>query len=370
MEPTGRDSEVARRRLPGGRLAAVLAGVVLGLALATAVALGIRALEEKPSERAAPPPAAAPAADSPAEAAPFGSQAIDLPLERVEGLAILDDDHACVFGKNALACSPDRGDSWMPFGELPERILAVVGESGEVLAAAADGTVWSMAPGRPPALRASPPAELGVVDAAARGDQVFLLAHRYDRPSDPMKLPRVVATTILALGGGGRLETRASLPGWAGERLLVQPGGEITIWAPFDTKAQRSRDGGRTFAPVPRDERLGAEYGHLLATIERRIEPARAGRPARSLSTLLLSADHGSTWDVALETEGELVVQFAGPDDGVAVARVEGTVYRSKGGGRFEPVVTDDRLADAVDAGRLGDRWLIVTSAGTALRIP
>lgn len=366
MERTDRDTEAGTGpERTGSGLRAGLVGLALGLVLAGAVALGFRTFGARTEAPPAPAPAPVPAAE-PSAADPWTV----LPLDRVDGLAVLDGRSACVRGSTELACTADGGETWVPSGELPDRILAVVQQEGEVRVATADGTVWAVPPGGAPVVRGSPPAELGVVDAAARGAEVFLLAHRYDRPTDPMKLPRVVATTVLALGEGGRLETRSSLPGWAGERLLLQPGGELTIWAPFDAKAHRSRDGGRTFRPVPRTERLGAEFGGLLATIERRVERASQGRPARSLSTLLLSTDRGSTWDVALETEGELVVQFAGPGDGLAVARAEGTVYRTGEGGRFEPVLSDDRLADAVDAARLGDRWLVVTSTGVALRLP
>lgn len=368
MERTDRDSaDAARPARTRGRLGAALVGLAVGLGLAAATFFGVRALDRAPPRRVQAPPAPA---EAPADTAPADDAATALPLDRIEGLAALGDTTACAWGKNALACTADGGSSWTPFGELPDRILAVVLQEGEVRAATADGTVWAVAPGAAPTIRSAPPADLGVVDAAGRGGEVFLLAHRYDRPTDPLRLPRVIATAVLALGADGRLESRASLPGWAGERLLVQPDGELTIWAPFDTKAQRSRDGGRTFRPVPRNERVGAEYGGLLATIERRIEPARQGRPARSMSTLLLSPDHGATWNVALETEGELVVQFAAAGDGIAVSRAEGTVYRSRDGGRFEPVLDDDRLADAVDAARLGARWLVVTSTGIALRLP
>lgn len=369
MEPTGRDRAGTRPGRTGNGLRAGLVGLAVGLALAGLGVWGFRALAP-PATPPAPPPAGDREAAAATPAPPAPDRGTDLPIERVDGLAVLDERTACVRGRAELACTADGGESWAPFGELPDRILAVVRQEDEVRVATADGTVWAVTPGLPPVLRGAPPAELGVVDAAARGGEVFLLAHRYDRPTDPLRLPRVVSTTVLALGAGGRLETRGSLPGWAGERLLVQPGGELTIWAPFDAKAHRSHDGGRTFRPVPRTERLGAEFGGLLATIERRVERSRQGRPARSLSTLLLSPDRGATWDVALETEGELVVQFDGPDDGLAVARVEGTVYRTRGGGRFEPVLTDDRLADAVDAARLGDRWLVVTSTGVALRLP
>jgi hypothetical protein len=357
------DIEGAKPPRARGPLYAGLLGLAAGLGIAALLGFGLRGAGGPPPPEPAPP---APEAPPP----PPTTDAVALPLDRVEGLAVLGDALACAHGGRALACTADRGDTWLSFGELPDRILAVVRQGEELRAATADGTVWAVRPGAPPQVRSEPPDDLGVVDAAARDGEVFLLAHRYDRPADPMRLPRVIATAVLALGAEGRLEPRASLPGWAGERLLVRPKGELTIWAPFDSRAHRSRDGGRTFSPVPAGERVGAEFGGLLATIERRIEPATQGRPARALSTLLLSRDGGTTWDPALEAEGELVVQFAGPDDGVAVAREERTIYRTTAEGRLVPSLEDRRLADAVDAGRFDDRWLVVTTTGVGFRLP
>jgi hypothetical protein len=363
MAPNAADIGDAKATKGRGPLYAGLLGLAAGLGIAALFGFGLRGPGEPPPREAAPPePEVAPA--------PVPTDTVALPIDRVDGLAVLGDALACAHGGRALACTADRGDTWLSFGELPDRILAVVRQGGEIRAATADGAVWAVAPGEPPQVRSEPPDDLGVVDAAARGAEVFLLAHRYDRPTDPLRLPRVTATAVLVLGEDGRLETRASLPGWAGERLLVRPGGEVTIWAPFDARAHRSRDGGRTFAPVPTGERLGAEFAGLLATIERRVEPAKQGRPARALSTLLLSRDGGSTWDPALETEGELVVQFAGPDDGVAVAREGWTIYRTTAEGGLAPALEDRRLADAVDAGRFDDRWLVVTSTGVGFRFP
>lgn len=307
-----------------------------------------------------PPPAPAPPLDHPRD--------MVLPLDGVDRITALGGASACILGGRRIACTEDAGETWTPLSELPEHALAVARVQGETLVAAADGAVYAVFADGPASLRALAPPELSIVDAVTRHGEMFLLAHRYDDPRDPLRLPRVSQTVLLFLEPEGRLAERGRVSGYAGERLLAQ-GDEIATFAPYDPRAFRSTDGGRTFRRVPARERLAASFGGLLATVERRSEKMPGGG-ARPVSTLVVSGDGAATWSVGFEAPGELVVDFLDARRGVVIARDDAAAFVTADGARtFRLAVQDERLADAVDVAGVGAGWIAVTAGGHGIRI-
>jgi photosystem II stability/assembly factor-like uncharacterized protein len=240
---------------------------------------------------------------------------------------------------------------------------------GETLVAAVDGAVYAVFADGPASLRALAPRGLNIVDAATRGGEMFLLAHRFDAPTDLLRLPRVLETVLLVTASERRLEERGHVAGHAGERLLAQ-GEEIVIFALHDTRAFRSGDGGRTFERVPARQRVAARFGGLLAAIERRSEKLPDGGGARPMSSLLTSADGGTTWSVAFDAPGELVVDFRDAKHGIVVSRDEAAAFLTKDGGKgFKVAAQVEALADTVDVAAVGAGWIAVTADGYSLLI-
>src|SRR5262249_30994141 len=152
----------------------------------------------------------------------------------------------------------------------PDHVLAVARVDGEGLAASTDGAVYAVTP-ELAVLRAMAPRGLTVGDAADRKGTLWPLGHRYSPPADALHLPVVTSTEGPELGEGGELTRRGTIPGYGGDRLLLQ-GDTIATYAVYDALAFRSTDGGRTFRRVPAREPLAADYDGLLATVARRSE--------------------------------------------------------------------------------------------------
>jgi len=343
-------------------------GAVTGIAVAT---LGLGFWLGRGADAPVPPPAPPPAETPPqAESRPQRPFAVALPIDQAGRLVALGGAEACALGGRRLTCTTDGGATWSEPVDLPAAPLAVVRFGEARLAAAVDGVVYELGDGTPTPW-AAPPGELAVVDAAASGGTLWLLAHRYDEPGDPMKLPQVVETAVYTLGPGGTLEHRGSLGGYGGERILVEPTGGVVTWAPFDLRAWRSSDGGRSFRRLSAAQRFGADFGGLQVAVERRADRLPGpGRKARPASALLVSSD-GSAWETVLEAPGELLVDFADATTGVVIARGEGVAHLTTDGGRsFSELWRDDRLDEAVAVAHVDGRFLAVTGRGLAFVLP
>lgn len=296
-----------------------------------------------------------------------------LPLDRVDRFLSLGPYEACVLGGRHLACTPDGGETWDERAPLPAPVLAGLARGqGRVLFACLDGSVVESLPGMEPEVLLSLPDEVGLVDALAAGDSLYLLGQRYDEPDDPgLRLPTVDRTLLYALGADLRLDERGGLPGFAGDRLLLQGRDALALYASVDRRAWGSSDGGRTFRRLPHDRRIGADIDGLHVAVERRAERLPGpGRPARPASTLWLSHDEGERWEAALEVPGELVVHFVDRRLGLAIAKADGVAWITRdGGGHFDPLLHDDRLESVVDVGWLGGRFVAVTRSSLLLSI-
>lgn len=356
------------------RLSARLAraGAVGGLALAT---LGIGFwLGDRGRPEAAPAVVQAPAPTpvAPAEAElPAGPHAVALPIDAVSRLVALGGAEACALGGRQLTCTEDAGATWSAPVELPDPPLAVVRFGAARLAAAVDGTVYELRAGASPETWAAPPGDLAVVDATARDGTLWLLAHRYDEPADELRLPRVIETVVFTVGESGSLVRRGGLRGYGGERILVEPGGSVVTWAPFDLRAWRSKDGGASFRRLSANQRFGADFGGLQVAVERRADRLPGpGRPARPASALLVSSD-GSAWSSVLETPGELLVDFADARTGVVIARGESLAQITRdGGATFSDLWRDDRLDGASAVAHVDGMFLAGTNDGRMIRLP
>lgn len=305
-----------------------------------------------------------------------GPREIDLSLDRIDRLLPLEGGGICATARGALVCSGDRGESWASFGSLDEPILAVAAPSGlefpggagpGLVAAAADGGLYRMAPGASPTLHTRPDAALHVVDASTRAGRLILLAHRYDTPEDELRLPRVVETLLLEATWGGGLKELGRWRGFGGERLLLEEGSIVTF-ALSDRRAWRSNDGGASSRRLPVHERFGADFGGLRAVVERGAERLPGpGRPARAISRLWI-ARSGGDWENALEVEGAMLVDFADASLGLVVATDEATAWLTTDGGRtFQPWLTDERLAGAVAASHVAGRFVVALGGGRVL---
>lgn len=300
-----------------------------------------------------------------------GTAPSQLPMDWVERLLPFGPYEACAVGGRHLACTSDGGETWEARDPLPAPILAGVARGqGRFLFACLDGSLVESLPGMEPEVLLSLPGEYGLVDAVATDETLYVLAQRYDEPDDlALRLPTVDRTVLFSLGSDLRLEERGSIPGFGGDRLLLQGRDAVAIYASVDRRAWKSRDGGRNFARLPHDRRLGADFDGLHVSVERRAERLPGpGRPARPSSTLWLSTDGGERWDAALEVPSELLVTFVDRRLGVAIARGDGVAWVTRdGGGSFEPLLHDDRLEGAVDVGWLGGRFVALTRNGLLL---
>lgn len=338
----------------------------LGLALGM-ICLGLLAgfwLRGAPPQL--PAPASIPEAEPEIPTVPEGPLKVELPLSRIDRLLSVGGRDACATGRGSLACSRDGGQTWSDFGTVGEPILAVMElADGSLLAAAADGGLYLVAEGREPAFRMRPEGSLQVVDAAARDGAIVLLAHRYDEPTDELRIPRVVETILLAVAADGELREMGRSRGFGGERLLLERDAVVT-WALSDLRAWRSRNGGRTLQRLQGNERFGADFGGLRAVVERRSERLPGpGRPARLVSSLWVDREQGA-WERALELPGSLLVDFADENIGVVVAKEEGTAWLTIDGGRsFEAFVQDERLQGIADLSHVDGRFVVALAEGT-----
>lgn len=356
--------------VPRRRLRSLLPPLVILAATALAAGLGLSQLGRRARGAPRAPVAAAAAVVEPAKlpVRASGVRATPLPLTEVERLYALGGPFACAVGGREVACTADAGESWVWFGRAEEPVLALARVEGELLAATRDGAIVALEPGRSPVARTAPPVDLVVVDAAGTGDALWLLAHRFLPPRSELEVARVGATQLLTFEAPSALRPRGALPGHAGEKLLAGADGSFTIFDLLSPRAFRSRDGGRSFAPVPPTERLAARFGALSVTIERSVERLEGpGRPARARSTALLSRDEGRSWSAALEVVGELFVAFEPSGRGVLVAPGEEAAWAIEPGGAPTLLRHDARLAAAVDVAFVADRALVVTEDGEAL---
>ncbi len=301
---------------------------------------------------------------------------IRLPLERIDTLVAIDDESACALGGATVVCTEDGGVRWPLTGELPARAVAVArGSDGGYLVASDDGGIHSLSPGSPPVrvgdgIAASNPAgreQPSMVDAASRDGRLVLLAHRFDRPADPMRLPRVIQTVLYSVTSAGDVEALGEAKGFLGDRLLLQTDGGIVTFASVDTRAWRSTDGGRSFRRLPDSRRFGADFDGIQIAIERWADRLPGpGRPARPASALYASRDDGESWDPVFETTGETLVDFRDAEVGLVIAREEGTAYLTTDGARsFRALRHDDRLYEAVAVAHVGGRFIVATSDGS-----
>ena len=320
--------------------------------------------------RDVPVPVPAPAPVAPPEES-RGPLPVALPIDSVSRLVALGGAEACALGGRRLACTQDGGATWGEPVELPDPPLAAVRFGASRLVAAADGTVYELRPGAAPEAWAAPPGDLAVVDATAQGGTLWLLAHRYDAPEGDLQLPRVIETVVFTVGSSGTLDRRGGLRGYGGERILVEPAGAVTTWAPFDLRAWRSADGGGSFGRLPANQRFGADFGGLRVAVERRADRLPGpGRPARPASALLVSTD-GAPWESVLETPGELLVDFADARTGLVIARGESVARLTRdGGASFAELWRDDRLNDAAAVAHVDGAFLAATGDGLAIRLP
>jgi len=295
-----------------------------------------------------------------------------LPLQRIDRLVPVGARGACALGGREAVCSGDEGLSWDLVFELPSRILALVpaAEAG-LLAATEDGSIHSIDPTGVSKLERQPMDDRSVVDGVASDGKLYLLAHGFDRPVDPLRLPRVVETTLLALGPDGDLEEVGAAKGFIGDRLLVQPNGHVLTFASVDARAWKSTDGGKTFRRLKDGTRFGADYGGLQIAVERwTLRLPGPGRPARPASALYVSRDEGESWNHVFDTNGETIVDFRDQQIGLVVARDEATAWLTTDGAEgFAPVRRDDLLLRTVAVTHVGSRFLVATSDGNVLLI-
>ncbi len=310
-------------------------------------------------------------APAPEPEAPRGPRAVALPLDQVGRLVPIGGAEACALGGRRLSCTTDGGSSWGEPVELPDPPLAVVRFAESLLVAAVDGMVYQLRAGAEAEIWAAPPGDVAVVDATARDGTLWLLAHRYDPPADELHLPTVAETVVYTVGGSGSLERRGSLAGYGGERILVEPDGAVVTWAPFDLRAWRSKDSGRSFRRLSAAQRFGADFGGLQVAVERRADRLPGpGRKARPASALLVSRDGGS-WETVLETPGEILVDFADAATGAVIARGEGLAQITRDGGvSFEELWRDDRLDEATALAHVDGSFLAATGSGVVLLLP
>ena len=310
----------------------------------------------------APKPAAGPEKEIHTEAeAPADGPVV--PLNGIERLVVTSDDEVCAFAGGTLACSEDAGHTWRKAGELDARILAILRTSdGRRVMATDDGAIHTLdADGRPlrrlglPPLRGEVPQ---VVDAQARDGRLWILAHRFDEPKDPMRLPRVVETVVFAVDGE-TIEQVASTPGFSGDRLVAEALGEGVTFASVDARAWRYGTTG--FRRIPDTRRFGATYGSIEVAVERWAERIQGpGKPARPASRVVVSRDGGESWTPAFNTSGEALVDFRDDQVGLVVARDEGIAWlTTDGAASFQPRLRDDRLYQAVSVVHVGGRFLV-----------
>ncbi|AKU90076.1 hypothetical protein AKJ08_0463 [Vulgatibacter incomptus] len=305
--------------------------------------------------------------------------AVESGLGRIERLVSFGETDACSFDGPRITCSKDGGKSWPLRAELPARAVgALRGSEGILLIATDDGRIFSVAENGAASLRAEVPGEPAIVDASQRDGRLFLLAHRFDAPEDPLRLPQVVKTELLALAAEGSLEMLATSAGFRGDRLLIQPNGELITFASVDARAWRSivpreatGSGGRPFVRLPHAGRFGADFGGLQVAIDRWADRLPGpGKPARPASALYVSRDDGAEWEHVFDTTGETLVDFMGPTTGLVVAREEGTAWLTTDGTRsFHSVRKDDRLYETVAVTHSGGRFLVASSRGTILLV-
>lgn len=292
-----------------------------------------------------------------------------IPLPRLERLVATSDDSVCAIGGGAIACSDDAGRTWAPAGEVDARVLAILQSTdGRRVVAADDGAVYTLErDGTVARRRLLPPDARGeipqVVDAQARDGRLWILAHRFDRPDDPLKLPRVVRTVVFTADEDTVAEAVSS-KGFTGDRLLLGTRGGGVTFASVDARAWSFTEGTSALHRIPDARRFGASFGDLQVSIERWAERLEGpGRPARAASRLVVSRDDGATWRQVFETQGEVLVDFRDEEVGLVVARDEATAWlTTDGAAQFRPVHRDDRLHDAVSVVHVGARFLIGTA--------
>lgn len=336
-----------------------------GLLAAACAAVGLAAgLWMQPSAEPPPVPEEPPVVEAPT---PGGPRAVVLPIDRVARLVSTGGAGACALGGRRLACTDDGGATWSPAYQLQEAPLAVIRHGEALLVASVDGAIRTL---EDEVLADSPP-DLQVVDAAAHEGTLWLLAHRYDQPDDPLRLPRVIETRVLVFELEAGLADRGGHAGYAGERLLVLPDGSLRTWAPFDRRAWGSDDGGRSLRRLPDSTRFGADYGGLQVAVERRADripgPGRKAQPASAV--VVAAGDEG--WKTVLEATGEILVDFADATTGAALLRDEGAFLVTTDGARtFEEVWRDTRLGGAVALTHVDGNFLAATAEGLVFVLP
>lgn len=312
-------------------------------------------------ERPAPRPSDRGGEEIRTEAAPRPDAPV-VPLNGIDRLLAISDDEVCAFDGGAIACSDDAGRTWRKAGEVDSRVLAILPSTDGLVVATDDGAIHTLEPDGSPLRRRTLPASHGetpqVVDAQARDGKLWILAHRFDRPEDPMKLPRVVETAVWSVDGAS-IEQVATTRGFTGDRLLADARGEGVTFASVDARAWRYGTSG--FRRLPDSRRFGARYDGIEVAVERWAERIEGpGRPARPASRIVVSRDGGESWEPAFHTRGEALVDFRDSNVGLVVARDEGTAWlTTDGAGSFEPVRRDDRLHQAVSVVHVGGRFLV-----------
>lgn len=286
-------------------------------------------------------------------------------IARIDRIVSLGSESACALGGRSLACTVDGGRSWTPHGPFDSPVLAAAWVEERLVVATLDGGLFSVdeaGEARPFTALGN---EFGLSDAASREGEMLLLAHRYDEPSDPFStLPRVIETRLLRLAANGEVETLASTRGFAGDRVLPQGDEAAIAFASVDRRAWRVADG--AFRRIPDDSRFGADFGGLLATVERSAERLPGpGRPARPSSSLWLSRDGGAQWELALEGPGDLLVDFADERLGLVIAKGKRQAWVTRNGGRsFEPLRSLPALDAIADVRWLGEHFLVASRDG------
>lgn len=366
--PMGLQRRPALRTPARLRRGAAVAGVAVAT-LAFGFWLGDRSEPMEPPDPAPELPAPPPAERAPPR--PRRPRAVAMPIDRVTRLQPVEGGTVCALGGSRIACTDDGGAHWSDPVELPSPVLAVARLGPRSLAATVDGAVWELREGAEPTRIAEAPEELAVIDAAGASGALWLLGHRYDEPEDELTLPRVVETAIFTLGDAGRLEPRGTISGYGGERILVEPDGAVVTWAPFDRRAWRSADGGASFRRLAPGERFGAHVEGLRVAVERGAQRLPGpGRPARPISTVVVSAD-GETWETVYEAAGEVLVDFADARTGLIVDRGAGlAIFTRDGGATFAELWRDTRLDRAVALLPVDGGFLAATVDGIALLLP
>ncbi|HWV36996.1 MAG TPA: hypothetical protein VN033_00800 [Vulgatibacter sp.] len=300
-----------------------------------------------------------------ADAAPPPEEPV-VPLNGIDRLVAIADEEVCAIDGGAIACSDDAGRTWRSAGELGGRILALLRSAdGHLVAATDDGAIHTLdRDGRPLRRRTLPSAgdePPHVVDAQEREGRIWILVHRFDRPEDPMRLPRVVETAVYAVDADS-IERAAATGGFTGDRLLAGARGEGVTFASADARAWRYDTTG--FRRIPDARRFGARYDGIEVAVERWAERLEGpGRPARPASRVVVSHDGGETWVPAFHANGEALVDFLDAQVGLVVARDEGTAWLTANGGvSFTPARRDDRLHLAIAVVHAGGRFVVASS--------